>query len=206
MKKSVVIIGGSIAGLTSALILASAKNDEIDFDITVIDDDKADLKAVAIYNVPFFPKAVEGVAIIEHTKKQIDSLLKVNYVSGTAEEVSGSKGAFSVKSSAGEFKADYVILATGASRFDVKGFGDIVKPHELMNKPGKIRLAYSGRQVVKDGVFVAGLASGVTTMVTCAMGSGAEAACALLSDIKGAVTIVHDTPTSRKELLKCYKI
>lgn len=198
MKKSVVIVGGSIAGLTSALVLASAKNDELDFDITIIDDDKADLKAVAIYNVPFFPKAVEGKAIIEHTKAQIDSLLKVNYVSGTAEEISGSKGAFSVKSSAGEFKADYIILATGASRFDVKGLGDIVKPHELMNKPGKIRLATTGRQLVQDGIYAAGLASGVTTQVVCAMGSAGEAACAILSDIKGAVTIVHDTPTSRK--------
>ena len=43
MKKSVVIVGGSIAGLTTALVLASAKNSELDFDITIIDDDKGDL-------------------------------------------------------------------------------------------------------------------------------------------------------------------
>lgn len=198
MKKSVVIVGGSIAGLSAALVLASAKNAELDFDITIIDDDKADLKAVAIYNVPLFPKAIEGKAIIEHTKKQIDDLLKVKYISGTATEISGSKGAFEVKGEGFDpVKGEYVILATGASRFDIKGLGDIVKPHELMNKPGKIRLAHSGRQEVKPGVYVGGLASGVTTMVTCAIGSGAEAACAVLSDIKGAVSIVHDTPTSR---------
>ncbi|TQR33735.1 NAD(P)/FAD-dependent oxidoreductase [Campylobacter sp. MIT 99-7217] len=197
MKKSVLIVGGSIAGLTSALVLASAKNAELDFDITIVDDGKADLSAVAIYNVPFFPKGVQGKEIIEHTKKQIETLIKVNYVQASVEEISGSKGAFVAKSNNGEFKADYVILATGASRFDIKGLGDIVKPHELMNKPNKIRLATSGRQMVKDGIYASGLASGVTTMVTCAIGSAGEAACAVLSDIKGAVSIVHDTPTSR---------
>lgn len=198
MKKSVVIVGGSIAGLSAALVLASAKSADLDFDITIIDDDKADLKAVAIYNVPMFPKAIEGAQIIEQTKKQIDSLLQVKYISGSVTEVSGQKGAFVTKGEGFEVASEYVILATGASRFDIKGFGDIVKPHNLMNKPNKIRLEFSGRQEVKPGVFVAGLASGVTTMVACAMGSGSEAACALLSDIKGEVTIVHDTPTSRK--------
>ena len=197
MKKSVLIVGGSIAGLTSALVLASAKSAELDFDITVVDDGKADLNAVAIYNVPLFPKGIQGKDIIEQTKKQIESLLKVNYIDGTITDISGSKGAFVAKGDGLEVKADYVILATGASRFDIKGFGDIVKPHELMNKPGKIRLAHSGRQMIEDGVYVAGLASGVTTMVACAIGSGGEAGCAVLSDIKGAVSIVHDTPTSR---------
>lgn len=198
MKKSVVIVGGSIAGLSAALVLASAKNNELDFDITIIDDGKADLNAVAIYNVPLFPKGIQGKAIIEHTKKQIADLLEVKYVDGSAEEISGSKGSFSTKGNGFKYKSDYVILATGASRFDIKGLGDIVKPHELMNKPGKIRLSHTGRQQIKDGIYVGGLASGVTTMVTCAMGSGAEAACALLSDIHGAVSIVHDTPTTRK--------
>lgn len=198
MKKSILIVGGSISGLSTALVLASAKNAELDFDITIVDDGKPDLAAVAIYNVPLFPKAIVGKDIIEGTKKQIDALISVKYLSGTVAEISGSKGAFKATGDGVSVNADYVVLATGASRFDIKGLGDIVRPHELMNKPGKIRLATSGRQLVKDGVYAAGLASGVTTMVACAIGSGAEAACAILSDIKGEVAIVHDTPTSRK--------
>lgn len=197
MKKSVLIVGGSISGLAAALVLASAKSVELDFDITIVDDGKADLNAVAIYNVPLFPRAIKGKDIIEQTRKQIDSLLQVRYINGTISEVSGSKGAFTSKGEGISVNSDYVILATGASRFDIKGFGDIVRPHELMNKPNKIRLATTGRQLVKEGVYAAGLASGVTTMVACAIGSGAEAACAILSDIKGEVSIIHDTPTSR---------
>ncbi|TLD97760.1 NAD(P)/FAD-dependent oxidoreductase [Helicobacter jaachi] len=198
MKKSVVIVGGSIAGLTAALVLASAKGSELDFDITIIDEGKADLKNVAIYNVAMFPRGVEYKEIIEHTKKQIDSLLHVKYLDGVVEEISGQKGSLHTKGSGIDFKSDYVVLATGAGHFNIKGFGDIVKPHNLMNKPNKIRLEWSGRQKVKDGVYVAGLASGVTTMVGAAIGSATEAACAILSDIKGEVTIVHDTPTTRK--------
>lgn len=197
MKKSILIVGGSISGLAAALVLASAKNAELDFDISIVDDGKADLNAVAIYNVPLFPKGIVGKDIIEQTRKQIDALLKVSYISGTINEISGSKGAFVGSGEGVNVKADYVVLATGASRFDIKGLGDIVRPHELMNKPNKIRLATTGRQLVKDGVYAAGLASGVTTMVACAIGSGAEAACAILSDIKGEVSIIHDTPTSR---------
>lgn len=48
MRKSIAIIGGSIAGLSAALFFASAKNEELDFDITVFDEGKADLKVAAI--------------------------------------------------------------------------------------------------------------------------------------------------------------
>lgn len=198
MKKTITIIGGSIAGLTSALILASAKNNELDFDITIIDEGKADLNAVAVYNSPLFPSGIVGKDIIAKTKEQIASLLKVNYISGKATEISGEKGNFEVKGENISVKSEYVILATGATSFDIKGLGDIVLPHNLMNKPNKIRLKHSGRQEVKAGIYVAGLASGVTSMVTTAMGSAGEAACAILSDIKGEIVVAHDTPTSRK--------
>lgn len=198
MKKTITIIGGSIAGLTSALILASAKNNELDFDITIIDEGKADLNAVAVYNAPLFPSGIEGKDIIAKTKEQIASLLKVNYINGKATEINGEKGNFEVKGENISVKSEYVILATGATSFDIKGLGDIVLPHNLMNKPNKIRLKHSGRQEVKAGIYVAGLASGVTSMVTTAMGSAGEAACAILSDIKGEIIVAHDTPTSRK--------
>lgn len=197
MKKSILIVGGSISGLSAALFFGSAKNKDLDFDITIVDDNKADISAVAVYNVPLFPKAIQGKEILEKTKEQIAEFLTVNYVDDTVLEISGEKGAFVSKTKDKEFKSDYIILATGASRFDIKGLGDIVTDHKLMNKPNKICLKHSGRQMVKDGIYVAGLASGVTTMIACAMGSGVEAACAILSDINGAVSIVHDTPTSR---------
>ena len=200
--KNIVIIGGSIGGLSAALVLASAINDDFKLNITIIDDDKPDLKAVAIYNTPLFPAGIKGAEIINHVKEQINNLAKVDYIKASATAIEGTKGDFKVSFSEDDankdLKADYIIVATGASKCDIKGLEDFIIAHELMNKPNKIKLKNQGRQMIKDGIYAAGLASGVTTMVTCAMGSGGEAACAILSDIKGEVSIIHDTPSTRK--------
>ncbi len=183
MRKSIAIIGGSIAGLSAALFFASAKNEELDFDITVFDEGKADLKADEIYT---------------HIKAQIASMLEVKYIDSKVVSISGEKGDFTVNDEQGlGIKADYIIVATGANKSDIKELEDFVIPHELMPKPNKFCFKHHGRQIIKEGIYAAGLASGVTTMVACAMGSANEAACAILSDIKGAVSVYHDTPTTR---------
>ncbi|EHI17552.1 NAD(P)/FAD-dependent oxidoreductase [Campylobacter jejuni] len=188
MKKSIAIIGGSIAGLSAALFFASAKNEELDFDITVFDEGKADLKAAAIYNVPFFPKGAKADEIYTHIKAQIASMLEVKYIDSKVVSISGEKGDFTVNDEQGlGIKADYIIVATGANKSDIKELEDFVIPHELMPKPNKFCFKHHGRQIIKEGIYAAGLASGVTTMV----------ACAILSDIKGAVSVYHDTPTTR---------
>ncbi|EAJ9173380.1 NAD(P)/FAD-dependent oxidoreductase [Campylobacter jejuni] len=213
MRKSIAIIGGSIAGLSAALFFASAKNEELDFDITVFDEGKADLKAAAIYNVPFFPKGAKADEIYNvpffpkgakadeiytHIKAQIASMLEVKYIDSKVVSISGEKGDFTVNDEQGlGIKADYIIVATGANKSDIKELEDFVIPHELIPKPNKFCFKHHGRQIIKEGIYAAGLASGVTTMVACAMGSANEAACAILSDIKGAVSVYHDTPTTR---------
>lgn len=197
MKKKVVIVGGSVAGLNAALVLASAINKDLDFSITIIDEGKADILNAEVRNVSFFPNAVKGEEIITHTKKQIEAFAKVDYVGAKVSEISGVKGSFSVKCDAKSFEADYVVVATGANGFSIQGLGDIAEPHTLMTKPNKIKLKHSGRNLIKDGVYVAGIASGVTSMVSCAMGSAVESACAILSDIKGTVTVLHDSKGSR---------
>ncbi|CAM2863838.1 FAD-dependent oxidoreductase [Helicobacter burdigaliensis] len=196
----VAIVGGSIAGLSSALVLASAIKNELNFEISIFDEggSKADLYKAEIYNVPLFPRGIGGKEIIEKTKEQINSLAKVSYIEKKVDEISGSKGDFSLVAGGENFgKFDYVILATGAGECAIKGLEDKVKPHPLMPKPGKIMLENSGRNLIKEGMYAAGLASGVTTMVACAMGSANESACAILSDIAGTTAVIHDLKGSR---------
>ncbi|PAF42824.1 FAD-dependent oxidoreductase [Helicobacter sp. 11S02596-1] len=197
MKKRIVIIGGSVAGLNAALILASAINKELEFDITIIDNGGGDILKAEIHNVPFFPKSVSGEAIIAQIKKQIQEFVSVSAINAKATEISGSKGAFTIKTTQGDVAGDYVILATGANGFDITGLDEITQPHTLMTKPGKIKLKHGERNLIKDGIYVAGIASGVTSMVSCTLGDSAETACAILSDIKGTPTIVHDFKGSR---------
>lgn len=198
MKKSIAIIGGSIAGLSAALFFASAKNHELDFEITVFDDGKADLKAAAIYNVPFFPKGAKADEIYTHIKEQIATMLEVKYINSSVVSIDGEKGNFTIKDENElNTKADYIIVATGANKSEIKGLQDFIIPHTLMPKPNKFCFKCEDRQMIKDGIYAAGLASGVTTMVACAMGSANETSCAILSDIKGVVSVYHDTPTTR---------
>lgn len=199
MKTSITIIGGSIAGLTSALIFASAKSADRDFEITIIDEGKGDLNVAAIYNAPLFPLGAKAPEIYSQLKSQIASMLEVRYITGKATAVSGQKGAFITSGEGFEaLQSEYVIFATGASSFEIEGFREFVRPHTLIPRPNKVRLEWSGRQELKAGAYVAGIASGVTSMVTTAMGSASEAACAIISDIAGEVAYHHDTPTSRK--------
>ncbi|MCI5969056.1 FAD-dependent oxidoreductase [Helicobacter sp.] len=199
MAKKVVIIGGSVAGLSAALVLASAIKGELDFELSIIEKGgkEADLYKADVYNVPLFRAGINGEEIISSTKEQLSKLAKVEFVESEVTEIRGEKGNFEVIGAGFAKKADYVIVATGANACNIKGLESFVKPHTLMPKPGKIRLEVSGRNVVKEGIYAAGIVSGVTTMVACAMGSATETACAILSDIAGSVVVIHDFKGSR---------
>ncbi|TLD83249.1 NAD(P)/FAD-dependent oxidoreductase [Helicobacter sp. MIT 11-5569] len=197
--KKVVIIGGSIAGLSAALVLASAIKGELSFELAIIEKGgkEADLYKADVYNVPLFKAGINGEEIIDSTKEQLQKLAKVNFIAGEVTEISGEKGNFMVNGTGFSEKADYVIVATGANACNIKGLESFVKPHTLMPKPGKICLEVGARNVIKDGIYAAGIVSGVTTMVACAMGSATESACAILSDIAGNVAVIHDFKGSR---------
>lgn len=199
MTKHITIIGGSIGGLTAALVLASAIKGDLDFAISIVEKggNEADLYKAEVYNVPLFKAGISGEEIIAQTKEQLQKLANVSFVYGNVQEISGNKGSFSISGENVALKADYVIVATGANACEIKGLESFVKPHTLMPKAGKICLGVTGRNIVKDGIYAAGIVSGVTTMVSCAMGSATEAACAILSDIAGSVAVLHDAKGTR---------
>ena len=75
MTKRIVIIGGSIAGLSAALVLASAIKGDLDFQITIVEKGgkEADLYKAEVYNVPLFNAGIGGEEIIAKTKAQIEN-------------------------------------------------------------------------------------------------------------------------------------
>ncbi len=61
------------------------------------------------------------------------------------------KGDFTVNDEQGlGIKADYIIVATGANKSDIKELEDFVIPHELMPKPNKFCFKHHGRQIIKE--------------------------------------------------------
>ncbi|PID47454.1 MAG: hypothetical protein CR967_04460 [Proteobacteria bacterium] len=191
----VIIIGGGVAGLGAGITLGSSERSKIgSLKTLIIDNGKSDLKSAALYNVPFIPKGMKGKDALKKLKEDALFFKSVSFVEDTAKSIDTNGDSFLVKTLKGEYKAKYIILATGASSFDIKINGKQVptKEHTLMPKPGKIKLELSGRQELHEGIYVAGLLSGVTTMYATALGSGVEAACAILSKIANKCAIIHD--------------
>ena len=197
--KDVVIVGGGVAGLGAALTLCSLNEKSGKFSVSVFDGGKSDFKKAELYNVPFLKKGFSGIEALNEIKAQINTFGNVEFKDEEVISITGEKGNFEVKSNSGSVSCKYVILATGAHELNVTLNGKEIKtvPHELMPKPGMIRVEFSGRQQLQDGIYVAGLVAGVTTMFATALGSGVEAACAIFSDVEGKVVISHDSPNSR---------
>lgn len=195
----VVIIGGGPAGLSAALTLAStngAKSWE-SLEILVVDNQKSDFLKAELYNVPFLPKGISGRDALEMLSKQLLDYPNAKITHDEIIEISGKKGAFTLKSVSQSYQAKYIIIATGVHGFEIKGTKATPIPHEKMPRGGMSALALKGRNLVEEGIYAAGLLAGETTMFACASGSGVESACAIFSDLKEKVTILHDSPGSR---------
>ncbi len=199
--KDVVIIGGGVAGFGAALTLGSSEGKRLgDINTLVIDDGKSDLKKAELHNVPFVKKGTSGVEALEMLKKDALEFKSVSFKEDTVLSIEGEEGDFTVKCEKEEIKTKFIILATGAHELNISLNGKQVEtlPHELMPKDGLIKVAYKGRQELQSGIYVAGLIAGVTTMYATALGSGVEAACAILSKMGGKLTIIHDFKGSRQ--------
>ncbi len=199
--KDVIIVGGGVAGLGAALTLGSSEGKTLGaIETLVIDNGKSDLKKAELYNVPLLKKGSNGVEVLEQMKKDALEFKSVSYQEGCVKSIEGKEGGFVVKTENESYESKYVILASGAHSFDILINGEKVPTleHDLLPKPQKVKLAYKNRQELVDGVWVAGLLAGVTTMYATALGSGVEAACSLMSKIGGKTTIIHDFPGSRE--------
>ncbi|WP_457625571.1 FAD-dependent oxidoreductase [Persephonella sp.] len=196
-KYSVIIIGGGPAGLTCGITLASSKG-KFDFaeekKYLVIYDDYSDLDKALLRNVPGIQKGIRGKDLLKRIRKQASEFDNLILKKGKVVEAHGEKGNFTVKLESGEeYRSEYLVVATGFHRFDIKGLDLEIIPHRKSPRPGKIMIKNEGGKV-RDGLFVAGLVAGVPTMYASASGSGAEVACDILSEWAGKTVVVHDVP------------
>ncbi|MEZ0323407.1 MAG: FAD-dependent oxidoreductase [Hydrogenothermaceae bacterium] len=199
MKYNVVIVGGGVSGLSCALTLGSMKGH---FDwaenkkFLVIDNQSSDLLKAMLNNVPGIPKGTLGKKALEDLREQAKSYGNVEIIFGRVIKVSGNKGNFTVITEDGkEFTADYVVLATGFHNFDIDCEGIEVIENKKSPRPGKVQIKVDEESRVKDGLYVAGLLAGVSTMYACAAGSGVQVACNIMAEYAGKNVVVHDVPS-----------
>ncbi len=197
----VAIIGGGAAGLSCALTLSSAKGKfpwAENRKYLVLDNDSSDLLKALLNNVPAVPKGTLGKDLLKQLKEQVEDYGITDIKQERVVKIEGEKGNFVIHTENGkQYKADYVVLATGFHEFNIEGLDVEVVPNPKAPRPGKIMIKSDEFNKVKDGLYVAGLLAGVYTMFASAAGSGVETACAIMSEWAGKNVVVHDLPDTK---------
>ncbi len=191
----VVIIGGGAAGIGCGITLASANNKfnwAKDKKYLILDTNNSDLEKAALYNVPSFDYGISGGSAIKQMKDQLSFFPAIEFKNDQVLSISGRRGDFTIYTSSTEYKADIIVLATGMNKFNIEGLDVEVTTHDKVMKPGKIKIEHINNRVT-DGIYVAGLASGVKTMYLIAAGDGAKVACDIFEEWTGKLAVSHDS-------------
>ena len=203
MRYDVVIVGGGASGLACAITLASSQGRGWDWaegkKFLVIDNGKSDLNRAYLKNAPGVPMDMLGTELLQKLKEQAKALSKnVDFVEDTVVKVEGEKGNFKVHTQRGNvYEAEYVVLASGFHKFEIECEGVEVVDNPKSPKPGRVMIKHNGDYKVKEGLYVAGLLAGVSSMYTAAAGSGVQVAINILSEWAGKPIVIHDVPEKK---------
>ncbi len=193
------IIGGSAAGLSCALILGSALNKPFASDkkIGIITHQKSSaLKNAELNNVLGFKKGTKGEDLLKFGLGQLSE----NYpeiVQIEKEKVLKIEGAypnFTVITNKNYYKTKNIVVAVGPSNlFNIEGLNEFVKPHiGIPSQKERIMLSNTNHLVTK-GIYVAGVLAGWRSQFAIAAGSGAQVATDILTLWNdGNHTMIHD--------------
>lgn len=199
MRYDVVIVGGGASGLSCALTLASARGRgwewAEDRRYLVLDTGRSDMNRALFNNVPGVPQGVLGREIIDKIKEQIKSYGGVDFLEDKVVRVEGERGNFKIFTESGkEYQSEFVVLASGFHRFDIECEGVEVVDNPKSPKPGRVMVKHDGDYRIRDGLYVAGLLAGASSMFTAAAGTGVQVAINILSEWAGKPIVIHDVP------------
>ncbi len=202
LKYDVIIVGGGASGLSCALTLASAKGRGWDWAenrrYIVFDTGRSDMNRAMFNNVPGIPRGTLGTELLEKIKEQIKSYGGVDFKEEKVVKIEGEKGNFKVYTENGNvYEGDYVVLASGFHRFEIECEGVEVVDNPKSPKPGRVMIKHDGDYKVREGLYVAGLLAGVSSMFTAAAGSGVQVAINILSEWAGKPVVIHDVPPEK---------
>jgi len=197
----VLIIGGGAAGYGCALTLASVE-DKFEWakgrKYMMLDDGQSDILKARFYNLAGVEFGIGGDALLPTMQKQLAHYPSVELQTQKVLKIEESSEGFKVYCEDGRFyEAARVVLATGMHSFDISVEGVEILPHEDVLKPNKICLKHSDN-IIRQGLYVAGLASGAKTMFAIANGEGAKVACQIFKEWTGKPMVAHDSLKNEK--------
>lgn len=195
----VLIIGGSAAGLSCALILGSAvdkpyaKNKKIGI---VAHQKSSALNEALLNNVLGFKKGTKGNQILENGLTQLSELFPhvIQIENEKVTKVEGEFPNFKVFTNKNYYNAKTVVVAVGPSNlFNIEGLMQYVIPHHSLPPQKERVMLKNNNHLVANGIYVAGVLAGWRSQFAIAAGSGAQVATDILTLWnEGCHTMVHD--------------
>ncbi len=197
----VLIIGGGAAGYGCALTLASVE-DKFEWakgrKHMMLDDGQSDILKARFYNLAGVEFGIGGDTLLQTMQKQLANYQSVQQLPLKVIKIEDNSEGFRVYCEDGSlYEATRVVLATGMHSFDIRVEGVEIVPHEDVLKPHKIYLKHSDN-IIRQGLYVAGLASGAKTMFAIANGDGVKVACQIFKEWTGKPMVAHDSLKNEK--------
>lgn len=195
----VLIIGGSAAGLSCALILGSAFNKPFanSKKIGIIVHQKtAALHEALLNNVLGFKKGTKGDEVLREGLNQLSELYPhiVQIDNEKVTKIEGEFPNFTVFTNKNSYKTKSVVVAVGPSNlFNIKGLMQYVIPHHSLPPQKERIMLKNSNHLVAEGIYVAGVMAGWRSQFAIAAGSGAQVATDILTAWNdGNHTMVHE--------------
>ncbi|GAB1856792.1 FAD-dependent oxidoreductase [Flavobacteriaceae bacterium MHTCC 0001] len=193
------IIGGSAAGMSCALVLGSAKNKTFATDKTigiVMHQKASDLQNALFNNVLGLTPGTTGASILESGQQQLSDLYPhVDQIH--KEKVLGvlkDGDSFTVRTNKNSYQTKIVVVTVGYTNLmHIKGFEAYIEQHPRA-QPEKDRIWLRNTDhLIEKNLYVAGTLAGWRSQFAIASGSGAQVATDILTLWNnGKHTKVHD--------------
>ena len=184
----VAIVGGGPAGLSAALF--AAKNG---LEAVVFDTDGTWMHKAHLFNYPGVG-SLDGSAFMKTARQQADDFGAERHQDAEVTDVESTDDGFAVTAEGDEHEADYLVLATGASRDLAESLGCAFSDDDTVD------VDVSMETSVEGAYATGGMVRAEEWQAVISAGDGAAAALNILSKEKGEHYHDFDTPATAEEV------
>lgn len=203
MNFDALIVGGSAAGLSTALILGSAvhkpfvKNKKIGL---VAHQKSAHLKSALLNNALGIPQGTKGQEVLDQGILQLENSYPSIELLKKEKVVSVHKlgDCFKVQTNRGEYQSKIVVIAIGyTADFSIKGLETYIDKHPKAKIAKKRIWLKNDAYLVDKNLYVAGTLAGGRSQFAIACGSGAQVATDILTLWNNGIHTKHHDKIKR---------
>ncbi|MFB6081730.1 MAG: FAD-dependent oxidoreductase [Halanaeroarchaeum sp.] len=177
----VIVVGGGPAGLSASLF--TAKND---LETLVFDTDETWMHKAHLFNYLGI-ESVDGSEFVERSRDQVETFGVTRHDEEVTDVTTTADG-FSVETASGTHEADYLVLATGATRELADDLG------AEFTADGVVDVDVTMETSVDDAYATGAMVRAEEWQAVISAGDGAAAALNILSKEKGEHFHDFDTP------------